>query len=205
MDKRELCKKWVDGLDTVDPMMRMTLLEDSGKDLKELTLPIEGNRVYYDGYGFGEIIDIEHGLYTVAMDNIDSLGMVDLERDEFTLFHTFTLPEWGRMWKFGKDSDIKWLENNLQTMSDLGFRIYSHKDIGYFFGIDGSGYDFFEKHWIPLYEARERQLNPDTQNAPALKAESHDAKEAAASLSGQKSDDGKVVIPSIKKSNNNPL
>ena len=25
---------------------------------------------------------------------------------------------------------------------------------GYFFGIDGAGYSFYEEHWIPLYKAR---------------------------------------------------
>ena len=39
-------------------------------------------------------------------------------------------------------------------MSNLGFRIYYNEDWGYFFGIDGAGYDFYTEHWIPLYKAR---------------------------------------------------
>ena len=66
------------------------------------------------------------------------------------------LPMWGTMWSFGDSIDDSWLEedNNLQLMSECGFRIYRHCEHGYFFGIDGAGYDFFESHWIPLYKAR---------------------------------------------------
>ena len=39
-------------------------------------------------------------------------------------------------------------------MSECGFRIYYSEKYGYFFGIDGAGYDFYEAHWIPLYKAR---------------------------------------------------
>lgn len=39
-------------------------------------------------------------------------------------------------------------------MADCGFRIYEQEDLGYVFGIDGAGYDFYSEHWIPLYKAR---------------------------------------------------
>lgn len=35
-------------------------------------------------------------------------------------------------------------------MSQCGFRIFRSEEFGYFFGIDGAGYDFYEAHWIPL-------------------------------------------------------
>lgn len=40
------------------------------------------------------------------------------------------------------------------AMSQCGFRIFKSFEFGYFFGIDGAGYDFYESHWLPLYEAR---------------------------------------------------
>ena len=63
------------------------------------------------------------------------------------------LPMWGTMWSFGDDY---WLEEQggLRVMSQCGFRIYKSEEFGYFFGIDGVGYDFYEAHWMPLYEAR---------------------------------------------------
>ena len=39
-------------------------------------------------------------------------------------------------------------------MSECGFRIFESEEFGYFFGIDGAGYDFYEQHWLPLYKAR---------------------------------------------------
>ena len=65
-----------------------------------------------------------------------------------------TFPMWGTMWSFGESIDEWWLEENLETMKECGFRIYESEDFGYVFGIDGAGYDFYESHWIPLYEAR---------------------------------------------------
>lgn len=66
------------------------------------------------------------------------------------------LPMWGTMWSFGDRLDDWWLEeeNGIEVMSRLGFRIYHSEEYGYFFGIDGAGYDFYEEHWIPLYQAR---------------------------------------------------
>ena len=63
---------------------------------------------------------------------------------------------WGTMWSFGDGCDDWWLEekNGIELMSQCGFRIYESEEFGYFFGIDGAGYDFYESHWIPLYKAR---------------------------------------------------
>ena len=60
------------------------------------------------------------------------------------------------MWQFGDSSDDWWLEeqDGIRKMSECGFQIYHHEDWGYFFGIDGCGYSFYDEHWIPLYKAR---------------------------------------------------
>ncbi|MBQ3451225.1 MAG: hypothetical protein IJG32_03045 [Selenomonadaceae bacterium] len=44
--------------------------------------------------------------------------------------------------------DNRWLKEwrGLEAMSECGFRIYEHDDFGFFFGIDGAGYDFYEAH-----------------------------------------------------------
>lgn len=66
------------------------------------------------------------------------------------------LPMWGTMWSFGDSCDDWWLEeeDGIRIMSECGFRIYNHEEYGYFFGIDGAGYDFYSEHWIPLYKKR---------------------------------------------------
>ena len=66
------------------------------------------------------------------------------------------LPMWGTMWSFGDSLDNYWLEekDGIALMSKCGFRIFKSDEFGYFFGIDGAGYDFYEAHWIPLYNER---------------------------------------------------
>ena len=65
------------------------------------------------------------------------------------------LPMWGTMWSFGEKLDNDWLERDgIVEMSKCGFCIFKSEEFGYFFGIDGAGYDFYESHWIPLYNKR---------------------------------------------------
>ena len=66
------------------------------------------------------------------------------------------LPMWGTMWSFGDSADDSWLDEDdgIAAMSRCGFRIYKSEEFGYYFGIDGAGYDFYECHWCPLYNAR---------------------------------------------------
>lgn len=66
------------------------------------------------------------------------------------------LPMCGTMWSFGDGADVEWVGNynGLQVLSSCGFRIFKSEEFGYFLGIDGAGYDFYEAHWIPLYKER---------------------------------------------------
>lgn len=98
----------------------------------------------------------ESMIETLMSVDIDSWSEVTIfggeDEDEYREF----LPMWGTLWAFSDPTDIWWLEekDGIATMSKLGFRIYHHDEWGYFFGIDGAGYDFYEAHWIPLYKAR---------------------------------------------------
>lgn len=64
------------------------------------------------------------------------------------------LPMWGTMWTFGDSADDCWIENHLEEMADCGFRVYESDELGYYFGIDGAGYSFYDEYWIPLYKIR---------------------------------------------------
>lgn len=77
----------------------------------------------------------------------EEITISDTEFDE-------ELPMWGTMWQFIYSFDTDWLEEHIEEVSSCGFRIFKSKNFGYFFGIDGAGYDFYEAHWIPLYLAR---------------------------------------------------
>jgi hypothetical protein len=79
-------------------------------------------------------------------------GLVDYIEDSHER-HDF-LPMWGTMWTMEDSSDERWIEGNLETMYQIGFRVYEHEDLGIVIGIDGAGYDFYEAHWIKFYKAR---------------------------------------------------
>ena len=101
----------------------------------------------------GEIESIDDETYRIELDDGTVVEVevndFDVERDDF-------LPMWGWLWQFGDSCDDWWLEegDGVEKMSECGFRVYVHDEFGYFFGIDGAGYDFYEAHWEPLYNAR---------------------------------------------------
>lgn len=94
-------------------------------------------------------------MYDIRVDGKADVVIV-LDRNDFEVQNDDYLPMWGTMWSFGDSADEYWLEKlgGLQIMADCGFRIYEQEDLGYVFGIDGAGYDFYSEHWIPLYKAR---------------------------------------------------
>lgn len=92
----------------------------------------------------------------LMLDNCKDWQEVTVMTEEQEEHCLYTLPMWGTMWSFGDSCDDWWLENGdgIKVMSECGFRIYEHVEWGYFFGIDGAGYDFYSEHWIPLYKKR---------------------------------------------------
>lgn len=162
--------RWVNEFNKFPYSMISKLCEVDIDSWHEVTLPSVGDRVCVyslpdediDGNGLetsercGEIesiIEDEEDTYIVCSDGNVKIKVeasdIEVERDGF-------LPMWGTMWQFGDNCDDYWLieQNGIQLMSNCGFRIYEHDEWGYFFGIDGAGYDFYEAHWIPLYKAR---------------------------------------------------
>lgn len=83
--------------------------------------------------------------------DIDSVIELTTPDEEYT--YSF-LPMWGTVWTFEEWLDDEWARRNINILQECGFRVYDNEDLGLFFGIDGAGYDFYEAHWIPLYEAR---------------------------------------------------
>jgi hypothetical protein len=70
-------------------------------------------------------------------------------------FGSVGIPMWGTFWSMGEWIDEYWLDRNRETVAALGFTICENYERGWLLlGIDGAGYDFYENHWIPLYEAR---------------------------------------------------
>ena len=155
--------EWVGEFNAIPQGMIEKLMAVYPDDWTEVTTPAYGDRVYvYDESEYGEIEnirepsdddDIDEVLYEITLDNGNK---VFCKRDNFEVEYDSLLPMWGTMWSFGDSADYYWLEeyDGIRLMSECGFRIYESEEFGYFFGIDGAGYDFYEAHWIPLYKAR---------------------------------------------------
>lgn len=108
---------------------------------------------------YGEVVKVlNEDKYLVRFDDQHK---ITLELDDYEVLDYDELPMWGTLWQFDSFLDNDWLEENIQVMSDCGFRIYKHDEWGYFFGIDGCGYDFYESHWIPLYKKRGLQWHDE--------------------------------------------
>lgn len=157
---REAAESWVNSFNAY-PYDMMKLISDADIDiLHEVTEPSRCDRVYVyeipEGCEkhYGEIVSCEEDdLYKIELDDGTE---VTVEKDEFEVERDSWLPMWGWMWQFGDSADVYWLEelDGIKIMSECGFRVYEHEELGYFFGIDGAGYDFYEDHWIPLYKKR---------------------------------------------------
>ena len=156
MTINDAAHEWVREFNAIPQGMIAELMRNDIDSWQEVTELACGDRVYHYASGeYGGITSYnsEAELYTVELDT-DEVVLVsegDIERERYDL-----LPMWGTMWSFGDSCDNYWLSdgNGIGIMSQCGFRIYEHDEYGYFFGIDGAGYDFYEAHWIPLYKAR---------------------------------------------------
>lgn len=153
---------WVAEFNRFPTDMIDTLMKADPDSWCEVSTPSVGDRVYVcEEDESGEVISVRYSsddeddeeLYEVKLDNQETVfaHLSDLEIEFYD-----RLPMWGAMWQFGDPCDEHWIEEeeNRKKMSGCGFRIYHHEEWGYFFGIDGAGYSFYEAHWIPLYKAR---------------------------------------------------
>lgn len=152
--KIDAARAWVSEFNAIPYSIIEKLLNANPDELNEITPPSVGDRVYcFDCHEYGEITEASAEEMTVELDNGDilttSADEVEVQRDGF-------LPMWGTLWAFSDSCEEYWLEelDGLQAMANCGFRVYEQEDYGYIFGIDGAGYDFYEAHWLPLYEAR---------------------------------------------------
>lgn len=149
---REAADEWVRGFNAFPLSMITRIFAD--ECWREVTEPCVGSRVHVDLF-CGTVIDIDknNSLYAVELDGGEEISCEksDIEPDYYDSF-----PMWGTVWQFSDPCDKWWLEDEdgITTMSSCGFRVYKHDEYGYFFGIDGCGYDFYEQHWIPLYKKR---------------------------------------------------
>ena len=158
----EATERWVSEMNAFPYGMIERLMKLEPDEWYEVTVPSNGDRVYVYGMPdgcedynrYGEIENhIGNKIYLI---NLDDGNTVEVGQEDFEVQNDGFLPMWGWLWQFADSADDYWLEemDGIQIMSDCGFRIYHNEEFGYFFGIDGCGYDFYEAHWIPLYKKR---------------------------------------------------
>ena len=158
----EATERWVSEMNAFTYGIIERLMKLEPDEWYEVTVPSNGDRVYVydlpdgceDYNRYGEIENhIGNKIYLI---NLDDGNTVEVGQEDFEVQNDGFLPMWGWLWQFADSADDYWLEemDGIQIMSDCGFRIYYHEEFGYFFGIDGCGYDFYEAHWIPLYKKR---------------------------------------------------
>lgn len=155
--------KWVSEFNAIPQSMIERLMRAAPDEWEELTLPRAGSRVHVFALPdscdtlehLGEIVAYAADLDKYRVD-LDGGPSILVEPDNLEVVDEALLPMWGTMWSFGDSCDDYWLEyaDGVQVMSDCGFRVYQHEEWGFFFGIDGAGYDFYSEHWIPLYKRR---------------------------------------------------
>lgn len=155
---REATERWVREMNAIPQEMIKRLMKATPDDWQEITVPTKNDEVYVyetnnEHYGTITAYDPDKKKYTVTLDDGTRVTVTE---DDFEVVIDSVLPMWGTMWSFDDSCDEYWLEeqNGIRKMSECGFRIFESEEFGYFFGIDGAGYDFYSEHWVPLYKAR---------------------------------------------------
>lgn len=157
--KRQAVEKMVREFDAVPyEMVRRSIIGDEFEyfdNFIELTTPSVGGYVTFvgvDGCDNGEIIEVD-----IENEKVKVLDSYEKEQwaDMDTLYEDKDiLPMWGTMWIVDNLGYRMNDENFIQKLSEIGFRVYD-TEFGYMLGVDGAGYDFYEAHWIPLYDLLE--------------------------------------------------
>lgn len=168
MTLKRATEAWVSTFNAIQQGMIEKLIINNLEEWQEVTTPSCNNRIYhFDSGRYGIINEIHEDTdndeitYIIELDNDDIIKTTDI--DDFEVENDAWLPMWGTMWSFGDSADDYWFtnEDGIRIMSECGFRIYEHEEFGYFFGIDGAGYDFYENHWMPLYIRRGMKWHKD--------------------------------------------
>ena len=151
---KEATQHWVNGFNAIPYSLIERAYKDNIDDLIELTPITVGDYVWSNDHQTEcEVISINREEKTAVL-NVDE-EEVTVDLDELNLENDSWLPMWGWLWMFGERIDEDWARENLEEVAECGFRIFEDADSGdIYIGIDGAGYDFYEQHWIPLYNAR---------------------------------------------------
>lgn len=166
MNKGQAIERYVEGLNAIPTEMIMMVFEADIESWTEVTRASVGENVEFaNGYDIdGNLIDCYNGILDeICQDycKVDCDGTkIIMDADNVLPIFDEIFPAHGTMWTFSgpeddmlEDSQQYGKDSLIQKLSDAGFRIYYHMKWGWFIGIDGGGYDFYQEHWHKLYDA----------------------------------------------------
>lgn len=116
---------WVSEFNAIPTMMISELMNVDPDSWSEVTEPSSGAVVFVAG----------------------NVGTVETVRDGEALVH---LANGLSFWVPKGKCEVDYYDA-VEVLSRCGFRVFYHEEYGYFFGIDGAGYSFYDEHWIPMY------------------------------------------------------
>lgn len=154
MNKKMDCvKRMVNEFNMVSESLLERAFKDNIDDWTELTKYAEGDRVCFDG-GYAEVkkIDIRNNVVYILPEDEDE----ELELDINEPYQEFDscFPMWGTLFNPNDSFVSDWIEEHLFETSNCGFRIFQDEQTGeIYLGVEGAGYDFYEAHWVKLYDA----------------------------------------------------
>lgn len=95
--------------------------------------------LWYEAWAFEGLMNVEDA------DGEDEVGTYGVTHE----------PLWGT-WFIPCAPEAEWIEEHKEEVADCGFTlIFDADDHGLFaLGVDGAGYSFLIKHFLPLYRAR---------------------------------------------------
>lgn len=159
--------KWVREFNAISQSLIEKAFKDNVDNLTELTVVSAGDKVWSNEFQDQfEVESVDYNSEVVILCGYDEDEELGTTINDVSLENDSWLPMWGTMWTFGDSLDEDWARDNLDVMSNCGFRIYEDEETGdIYFGIDGAGYDFYEAHWIPLYKARGLQWHDTVETA----------------------------------------
>lgn len=125
---------------------------DNFESFRNVTPLYDEQQVIYDRKEYTVFNSDYEGNVILTHDGIQMIEVDPYEIEE--LENRPLLTAWGTMWQTVGVLSY-WVKENMEKVASLGFQIYECDDLdGYILGIDGAGYDFYESHWIPLYDAQ---------------------------------------------------
>ena len=173
MTLKEATRRFLDEVSNIPLGLIADSMENDPSSWQEVTAPSKGDKVYvYSAGDEGTVVgyDEDSETFTVELDDAeDGEPPMETTLSDLECIFDGALPMWGTVFAFKNSLDDDWLseDDGIIKMSACGFRIFYHEEYGFFFGIDGAGYDFYEAHWEPLYLARGLHWHTDPQKEGA--------------------------------------